>query len=199
MKARTESTPNALQHRYGASPRDVLDKIAPPRDIGIPIRDQRGARKIKQADLTGDLRIPRGGKHQVELVAAFRHYDGATGGVPGYYANVFLAWRHGTATWRSGGVRILAFEAERIARALDRGTGTQPSPTEPERISGGPEHTTSELRAKVVDDDTVLLFVVFEGQGARHYRSRGVEILAEERPVVAEGLRTFAKMRGRAK
>ena len=52
MKARTETTtPSALQQRYGTSPRDVLEEVAPSRDIGITVRDARSVRKIKQADL----------------------------------------------------------------------------------------------------------------------------------------------------
>lgn len=181
------------------SPRDLLDKLEPPVDVGgLTIRDARGARKILQSDLSGALRLPRGGDHKAELVAAYRHYDGATGGTPGYYANIFLAWRVGTATWRSGGVRILPAEAERIARALDRGTGTRPGDAEPERISGGAQGTTSELRAKAVGEG-VLLYVKFRGQGGRWYRSRGVLVGQDERAPVAEGLRAFAKMRGRAK
>lgn len=181
------------------SPQEILDKLEPPYDIGLKIRDSRGARKITQADLSGDLRIPRGGPHDAELVAAYRHYDGGTGGQPGYYANIFLSWRVGTATWRSGGVRVLPFEAERIAKALDRGTGTRPSSAEPERISGGPMATTSALCAKALDGGSVLLYVKYNGQGGRKYRTRGVEIHEDERAAVAEGLRTFAKQRGRAK
>lgn len=193
------------------NPRELLDVIAPPRDIGLPIRDARGARKITQKDLAGTLRIPRFGpdaapwadtsaaKYRPELVAAYRHYDGGTGGTPGYYANIFLTWRVGTATWRSGGVRVLPFEADRIARALDRGTGTRPGDVEPERVSGGAQGNTSELRAKALDGGAVLLYVRFVGQGGRFYRSRGVEVLEGEREAVAEGLRAFARQRGRAR
>ena len=97
------------------------------------------------------------------------------------------------------GARILPFEAERVARALDRGTGTKPAATEPDRISGGSQGTASALCAKAVDDDAVLIYVKFHGQGGTLYRSRGVEIEANEREAIAEGLRAFAKMRGRAK
>lgn len=181
------------------NPRDVLDVVAPPFDVGIPIRDARGCRKIKQSDLAGDLRIPRGGPHNAELVAAYRHYDGGlTGGEgAGYYANLFVAWRAGTQTFRSGGVRILAFEGDRIARALDRGTGTKPGSAEPPRIGG--TGATTQLRAVALPDDGVLLFVRFGGQGGTHYRSRGVEVRADERAAIAEGLRAFAKQRGRAR
>jgi hypothetical protein len=194
---------NALRKRYGPamSPRDLLDKLVPPHEIrGLTVRDARGVRKITQKDLAGDLRIPRGGPHQAELVAAYRHYDGSTnnGIGAGYYANVFVAWRAGTATWRSGGVRILAFEADRIARALDRGTGTRPWDEEPERISGGVAGTTSKLIAKALGNGAVLLYVKFVGQGGRHYRSRGVEVLEDERGPIAAGLRAFAAQRGRA-
>jgi hypothetical protein len=191
----------ALRKRYGPvkSPRELLDVLVPPHEVpGLTVRDARGVRKITQKDLAGDLRIPRGGPHQAELVAAYRHYDGATGGEKGYYANVFVAWRAGTATWRSGGVRILAFEANRIARALDRGTGTRPHAEEPERISGGVAGTTSQLIARPLGD-SVLLYVRFMGQGGRHYRSRGVEVHADERGPIAAGLRAFAAQRGRAK
>ena len=184
------------------SPHELLDKLAPPHDVaGLTIRDARGVRKITQKDLAGALRIPRGGTHQAELVAAYRHFDGHTtdGKGAGYYANVFVAWRVGTATWRSGGVRILPFEADRIARALDRGTGTRPWCEEPERISGGVAGTTSQLCARPVGNDAVLLYVRFVGQGGRHYRSRGVEVHEDERAPIASGLRAFAAQRGRAK
>ena len=183
------------------SPHELLDKLAPPYDVaGLTIRDARGVRKITQKDLAGALRIPRGGTHQAELVAAYRHFDGyTTGKGAGYYANVFVAWRVGTATWRSGGVRILPFEADRIARALDRGTGTRPWCEEPERISGGVAGTTSQLCARPVGNDAVLLYVRFVGQGGRHYRSRGVEVHEDERAPIASGLRAFAAQRGRAK
>lgn len=182
-------------------PLELLDKLAPPHDVGTPIRDSRGARRITQKDLAGALRLPRGGLHQAELVATMRHYDGSltNGAGAGYYCNVFLAWRVGTATWRSGGVRILPFEAERIARALDRGTGTRPRAEEPERVSGGAQATTSELCARAMGGGSVLLYVRFFGQAGKRYRSRGVEVLKGERAAVAEGLRTFAQMRGRAK
>ncbi len=194
----------ALHKRYGPakSPRTLLDELAPPHDIaGLTIRDARGVRKITQKDLAGDLRIPRGGPHQAELIAAYRHYDGSTnsGIGAGYYANIFVAWRSGTSTWRSGGARVLPFEAERIARALDRGTGTRPGATEPERVSGGVAGTTSQLIAKALGGDAVLLYVRFMGQGGRHYRSRGVEVHESEREAIAAGLRAFAAQRGRAK
>jgi hypothetical protein len=181
------------------SPKEILNKLAPPRDVGLTIRDGRAVRKILQSDLAGDLRIPRGGPHAAELVAAYRHYDGATGGQPGYYGNIFIAWRNGTQTWRSGGVRVLPFEAERIARALDRGTGTRPGGEEPERVSGGANGTTSDLCATALDNGSVLLYVKFHGQGTSRFRSHGVEIHASERAAIADGLRTFARMRGRAK
>lgn len=177
------------------TPKEILDELAPPHDVGgLIVRDARTARRIKQSDLKGDMRLPRGGKHNAELVAAYRHYDGATGGEAGYYANLFLVWRIGSQTWRSGGVRILPFEAERIARAVERGTGTRPGGDEPDRVGG--TGAITELRAAAVGD-SVLLFVKF-GKGP-YFRSRGVEILASERPAIAEGLRSFAKMRGRAK
>ena len=179
------------------TPREVLDAVIPPHDVGIPIRDARGTRRITQADLKGDLRIERGGPHRVELLAAYRHYDGATGGEPGYYANIYNGWRHGTQTWRSGGVRILPFEAERIARAVGRGTGTRPGDSEPDRIGGTGART--QLRAVALGDDSVLLFVRFGGQGGTHHRTRGVVSLPNEREVIAAGLREFAKQRGRAK
>jgi len=191
---------HALRRKYkgGAmTPHELLDKYAPPHDIGIPIRDARGVRKITQADLAGALRLSRGGPHKVELVAAHRYYDGATGGEPGYYANIFVAWRAGSQTWRSGGVRILQFEAERIARALSRGTGTKPGEEEDARIGG--TGAVTQLRAKALDNGSVLLFVRFGGQGGRFYRSRGAEIHDDERGVIANGLREFAKLRGRAK
>lgn len=179
------------------NPREVLDEVVPPHDIGIPIRDARGARKILQGDLKDALRIPQGGPHKAELVAMYRYYDGGTGGEPGYYANIFNTWRIGTATWRSGGARILQFEAERIARALDRGTGTKPGDDEPDRIGG--TGAITQLRAKALDDESVLLFVRFGGQGGKWYRSRGVVIHQIERQAIATGLRSFAKLRGRAK
>ena len=179
------------------TPRELLDKLAPPHDIGIPIRDARGVRKITQADLKDALRIARGGPNKAELVAAYRHYDGATGGEPGYYANVFVAWRSGTQTFRTGGARILPFEAERIARALDRGTGTKPGDSEPDRIGG--TGAATQLRAKALDNGSILLFVRFGGQGGKFYRSRGVEIHEDERATIAEGLRAFGQLRGRAK
>lgn len=175
-----------------------LDAIVPPIEVpGIAIA-QRGApmRRITQADLAGDLRISLGGPHRAELVAAYRHYDGATGGQAGYYANIFNTWRVGTQTWRSQGVRVLVSEAERVARALDRGTGTRPGAEEEPRIGG--TGATTQLRAYAVDE-AVLLYVRHGAQGGKHARSRGVLIGAAERPVVAEGLRAFAKMRGRAK
>ena len=190
----------ALRRRYGArmtSPKEILDAIAPAYDVGgLVVRDARSARRIKQSDLSGDMRLLRGGPHKVELIAAYRHYDGALtdGSGAGFYANVFLVWRVGSQTWRSGGVRILPFEAERIARAVERGTGTRPGGDEPDRIGG--TGAVTELRAVAVGD-SVVLFVKF-GKGP-YFRSRGVEILANERPMIADGLRSFAKMRGRAK
>ena len=191
---------NALRRRYRRSavtPKEILNEIAPPYDIGgLIVRDARATRRITLADLKGDMRLPRDGKHRVELVAAFRHYDGGLtdGEGSGNYANLFLAWRAGTATWRSSGVRILPFEAERIARAVERGTGSRPGGEEPDRIGG--TGAVTELRAAAVGD-SVLIFVKF-GKGP-YFRSRGVEILASERPTIADGLRSFAKMRGRAK
>ncbi len=177
------------------TPKEILNEIAPPYDVGgLIVRDARGTRQITMADLKGDMRVPRGGPHRVELVAAYRHYDGHTGGEPGYYANLFLTWRVGTAVWRTSGVRILPFEAERIAQAVERGTGTRPGGDEPDRIGG--TGAVTELRAAAVGD-SVVLFVKF-GKGP-YFRSRGVEILASERPMIADGLRSFAKMRGRAK
>lgn len=184
------------------SPRDVLDVVAPPREVpGLPIRDARGVKKILQKDLEGGLVLPRGGPHQSALCAMYRHYDGGLtdGAGAGYYAGLFVVWRAGSHTYRSGGVRILPFEAERIARALERVTGTRPRGEEPERVSGGPMATTSQLRAEVLDDSAVLLFVRFTGQGGKFYRSRGVEILDGERAAIAEGLRAFGRLRGRAK
>jgi hypothetical protein len=180
----------------------LFDKLVPPRAIpGLTIRDARGARRITQKNLLGALRIPRGGPHRAELVAAYRHYDGATneGKGAGYYANIFVAWRVGTTTWRSGGVRILPFEAERIARAIERGTGTQPGSEEPERISGGVAGTTSQLLAKAFEGGAVHLYVRFEGQGGSYYRTRGVEILRHERAAIAEGLRMFAAQRSKGR
>lgn len=187
------------------TPRELLDKIAPAHDVaGLPVRDARGVRPILQKDLAGALRIPRrdvANAHHVELVATMRHYDGglSNGSGAGYYANVFVAFRIGTKTWRSGGVRILPFEAERIARALARGTATKPGQEEPERVSGGPQETVSALCAKTLASGVMLLYVRFNGQGGRFMRSRGVEIYKGERTAVAEGLRAFAALRGRAK
>lgn len=184
------------------APRELLDKIAPLHAVDeLPVRDARGTRPITQKDLAGALRIPRrdvANAHHVELVATMRHYDGATGGAPGYYANVFVAYRIGTKTWRTGGVRILPFEADRIARAVARGTGTRPGGDEPERLAGT-LNSTSELCAEPLKRGAVLLYVKFAGQGGRFMRSRGVEIHKGERPAVAEGLKNFAALRGRAK
>lgn len=180
------------------NPREALEVVVPAIEVPGAKIAARGApvRRITQADLTGDLRIALGGPHKAELVAAYRHYDGATGGQAGYYANVFNAWRNGTQTWRSQGVRILATEADRIARALDRGTGTKPGGDEEPRIGG--TGATTQLRAYAAPEG-VLLFVRFGVQGGGHARSRGVLIGEEHRAVIADGLRTFAKQRGRAK
>ena len=170
------------------SPRDVIDEVAPPHDVGITIRDGRSVRQIKQSDLKGALRIERGGPHRAALIAAYRHYDGATGGEPGYYANVFVAWRSGSKTFRSGGVRILPFESPRIARSLDRGIGSKPGAAEPDRIGG--TGAITELIGVAIGE-SVLLFVRFGGQGGKHYRSRGVEIHENEREIIAKGLRNM--------
>jgi hypothetical protein len=185
------------------SPRDVLEELAPAHYIGIPLRDARSVRRITQGDLKDALRLERGGPHRAELDAVLRHWDGgAASGIgnghgAGYYASLFVSWRSGTQTYRSGGVRILLPEAERIARALDRGTGTQPGSSEADRISGGPMENKSELRATALGDGAVLVYVKFRGQGGKWYRSRGVEVHADEREAIAAGLREFVKMRGR--
>ena len=186
------------------TPRELLDKIAPLHAVDeLPVRDARGTRPITQKDLTGALRIGRNdvaNAHHVELVATMRHYDGGLTdrSAAGYYANVFVAYRIGTKTWRTGGVRILPFEAERVARAIARGTGTRPGSDEPERLAGT-LNSTSELCAEPLKGGAVLLYVKFAGQGGRLMRSRGVEIHKGERTAVAEGLKNFAALRGRAK
>lgn len=205
MPAYSANAQHALKRQHGKfnfSARELLDKIAPPREVaGLPIRDARGTRQITQKDLEGGLRIPRrdvANAHHVELVATMRHYDGHTGGAPGYYANIFVVYRIGTKTWRTGGVRVLPFEAERIARALVRGSNTKPGSDEPERLAGT-LNSTSELRAHALGDGAVLLYVKFAGQGGRFMRSRGVEVRESERAAIADGLRSFAAMRGRAR
>jgi hypothetical protein len=191
----------ALRQRYGRmSPHEMLNKIAPAYDVGIAVSTRgRNVRKVTKKDLDGALNIPRrdvAGASHVQLVATMRHYDGGTGGERGYYSNIFVAWRVGTQTWRTAGVRVLPFEAERIARALELVTSSSPGSREPDRIGG--TGATTELHATAMPNGSVLIYVVFEWMG-HPYRSRGVEVKNGERVAIAGGLRSFAGMRGRAK
>jgi hypothetical protein len=177
----------------------LINEIAPPREVGLPVMDTRGVYRIKQADLKEAMRIPRGGPHGAELVATKRFYDGSTGGESGYYANVFVVFKMNRSTWRTQGVRVLPPEAARIARALRRGTASKPPWSEEPRLSGTGSGTVTELRAEPVGA-AVLLFVRFRhGSRQELVRSRGVEVRAREREAVAEGLLKLAKRGSRAR
>jgi hypothetical protein len=175
---------------------EVVDAVAPPRAVGLPIIDARGIRRITQADLKNVLRIPRGGEHGAELVATKKYYDGgAVGGPASFYASLFVIFRVGRSLWRTTGVRILMPEAERIARALQTGAASKPCTSEEPRLAGTGNSYT-ELRAEPVRG-AVLLFVRYAKAGG-FVRTRGVEVRTTERPVIAAGLREFIKQRGRA-
>jgi hypothetical protein len=178
----------------------LVDLIAPPRAVdGLQIVDTRGVYVTSLGALADCLRIHRGGPNGAELVATKRHYDG--GGDrerAGFYANIFVIFRPGGTgrIWRTQGVRVLPFEAARIARALERDTASKPAPNEEPRLAGTGSGNVTQLRAEPVAGG-VLLYVRFRhGSRQELVRSRGVEVRTKEREQIAEGLRELARQTG---
>jgi hypothetical protein len=179
---------------------DLVNEIAPELPVGLKVVDTRGVYRIRKSDLKEAMKVSRTGPHEAMIVATKRYYDG--GGDPdrkkGYYANVFVVFRSGSAFYRTQGVRVLPAEAARIARALKRGTSSRPSRNEEPRLAGTGSGTVTELRAEPFGN-SVLLYVRFRhGSRQELVRSRGVEVRGLERYVVAEGLLKLAKRGSRA-
>ena len=175
---------------------ETIDAVAPAYDIdGMTLSDGYSVRNVAHAEQRDTLRLPRGGPFSASLVASRKYYDGSGGGEAGHYALLFVEFQSVGSRWRTAGVKVRAVEAARVATHMLRGVPSKPGRSEPPRV-GGKETPTdgSELRgiAAGKGKTSYLLFVRHELRSGAFGRTRGVEVLGDEKASLAGLLRVLA-------
>lgn len=174
---------------------EIVDALVPPYDIdGLPISDGYYVRDVTRAEYQEPLRLARKGA-STTLVAFRAYYDGGNGGVPGHYANLFAEVRLGKTAWRIGGVRVLAEEAGRLARDMEKGMLSKPARHEEPR-AGGKEVVSGESQLRGAPSGRgYVIYVRSRSRSGGWARTRGAEVLKEEIPAVVKFLKQLAEVK----
>ncbi len=170
----------------------VIEAVSPSRDVGLPISDGLAVRNVAHMESRDTMRLPRGGPYEATLVVVKKFYDGSSGGVAGHYAMCFVEFRAAGSRWRTGGVKIRAEEAPRIARDMLKGKPSKPSAKESPRV-GGKTISIEDSELRGAPAEGYLIFVRHrKGTNGEWMRTRGVEVLETEKPALAALLQGLA-------
>jgi hypothetical protein len=170
----------------------IIEAVSPARNIDdLPIADL-GVRNVVGAELRSSLRLPRRGPHDATLVALSRYYDGLQGGEAGKYYLVYLEFRATGSRWRTVGVKVRAAEAARVARDMLAGKPSKPGRSEKPRVGGKVEARDDSVLLGSPVMGGYILYVKSKNRVDAWVRTRGVEVLTLEIPIVANALRELA-------
>ena len=173
----------------------IIETVAPNHDVGgLAISDGASVRNVAHQETHDALRIPRGGPHDASLVIVRKTYDGSNGGIPRTYVLAYTEFRASGSRWRTVGSKIRQEEAARIARDMMKGVPSKPGRSESDRVGGKTVATDeSELRGAPLKDGAFLIYVRHKNRAGEWVRTRGVEVIDAEVPVVGDLLRRLAK------